>query len=173
MRLSTEKQNEYIQRISEALNSNDVSVISSAIDYIDNIIDHDTIISIYYDKARLLYKLKRFDEAVKNLSNKKTMFNKYIEAALLMRLKRKDEAVAMLTELKKEYLNELSVYKNNDPKRDSSIQAILGLIVLMDQNYEFEVNELVKKDMLTEQEGNNLKKNKLAKEFILQSLWPE
>jgi tetratricopeptide (TPR) repeat protein len=171
---SREKQDEYVQKIGEALSSDNISVISSTIDYIDNISNRDSFASIYYDKARLLYKLKKFDEALKTLdNNKKTVFNKYTKAALLMRLKRNDEAITMLTELKKEYLNELSTYENNDLKRGSSIQAIFGLILLMDQDYEFEISELINANMITEKEGDNLKKHNLTKEFILQSLWPE
>ena len=65
-----DQQSEYIQRISKALFSNDVVFISSTIDYIDAIIrldGHTAILSIYYDKARLLYRLKRFDEALEML----------------------------------------------------------------------------------------------------------
>jgi tetratricopeptide (TPR) repeat protein len=171
-----EIQDEYFQRFFDALSSNDENVISSTIEYIDNIIieNDKTVLSAYYDKARLLYKLRKYNEALETLDkNSNSLFNRYLKATLLTQTGNNEKARGMLLELKTEYLIELNKNKYAVSKREGLVQAIMGLVLLLNQDYDFEVNEFVKKGIFTEQEGSGLIKNRFTKELILQSCWPE
>jgi len=118
-KFNSEKQesffNEYYERYMEAYNSlpgnfneNEQKVIST-IEYIDSIIAKGRfkiIQRFYYDKSRLLFGLKRYEEAIDTLFLTKDDEYDYYKAILLMRLGRNDEATKYLNKVidKQKYL---------------------------------------------------------------------
>ena len=128
------KKDEYRKRFFAALSSTDVNTISSTVEYINNIIvvEKDSyILSIFYDKARLLYKLKRYDEALDSLNqSKNTLYNDFIRASFLVRIERDGEALIALNKIYTNYKKEIfRNYKNTKKKRTYSNPCVHSFII--------------------------------------------
>jgi tetratricopeptide (TPR) repeat protein len=91
--------NEYLDRFSQALISNDENFILSAIIYIDNLIEsggENEVGSIYYNKAQLLYKIKHYNKALETLYQTDDSAYDVQKASLLIPLGYQNQAMQLL-----------------------------------------------------------------------------
>jgi len=187
--------NDYVKRYSEADSPfADENVIISTIAYMDEIIakeGNENIISIYYDNARLLFKLKRYNEALDVLfkTNDDEFYDIY-RATLLIRLGRSSEAVQYLQRLidnsKKgliELIKKPEKIKNHG-EIDIYIQGLMALYIFADRTYESILYELTSENIITYNEAEILLQEILSpdhtqndiqktKEILLFNMWPE
>ena len=186
--------NEYEKRYGEAYSLfADEDIILSTIAYMDRIIAKEgnkNIIGIYYDKARLLFKLKRYNEALEELFKTDDEFYDVYKATLFIRFGSYSEAVPYLQraiERNKRGLLELIAQPDNEKNFDEIniyIQGLIGLYICADIKYESILNELISGKIVTYNEAEILFQELLfpdnaqddmqeIKEIILVSMWPE
>lgn len=182
--------NNYIQRITEALSHNaDEKTIISTIMFIDEIIKNEDNLNnstIYYNKAKLLFKLQRYDDALDTLFQTDSSIYDYYKATLFFRLGKNDNAFI--------YLNKL-IEKNaeiaNDyyqlPFKERSFFNINAIIhesmlysILSDETFESIINKTINMYQITQQDAILLLQDilmhediKNVKENILLSVWPD
>jgi tetratricopeptide (TPR) repeat protein len=167
---------DYFERILPALSPlAEEDVMLSTLAYIDDIITKEgnkNIKSIYYNKAQLLYKMKRYNEALNVMYQIDDKAYDAHLAALLICLGWENEAISLLQNVinvNKTVLNELSISKE---ERNRIIMGTILLYILADRSPESLCEELVNSKITTQQEADNLlKDNKITKEIILQSMW--
>jgi tetratricopeptide (TPR) repeat protein len=170
---------EYLESFFSALSSNDEKIICLTIDYINSIImvnGEKTINSIYYDKARLLYKLGRFDEAVESLcqSKRKSLYNDLIKATLYVRIGRNEEAFSILTLMISEYKRLLSDKSINHQDRNNYIHFLLNTVLLLDYDLNNFLSELLNEELIQKDDFFLIERNNLiTKELLLKSMWPD
>jgi tetratricopeptide (TPR) repeat protein len=195
--------NEYIKRYSEADSPFAAEdIIISTIAYTDEIISkkgNKYIKSIYYDKARLLFKLKRYNEALDALfkTDNDESYDIYI-ATLFIKLSRSDEAdpyVQRLIGRQKKAIIEFMAQANREKdsekikqKHIKGLLAIQGLMVLYictDRTYESILHEFTSENIITYDEADTLLQEILSqtntqqgdmqktKEILLNNMWSE
>jgi tetratricopeptide (TPR) repeat protein len=164
----------------------DEELIISTISYMDSIISkegNNKIESIFYDKARLLFLLRQYDEALEELFKTDDEYYDIYKATLLICLGRESEAISFLQNAIK--LNErgiIELKKQRENIRDAIENYILGLMacyVLADMSYESILYELVSQNIATRQEAEILfqegfqfiSDTQEIKEIILKSTW--
>jgi tetratricopeptide (TPR) repeat protein len=158
----------YLDIIGRANASENRYVVESAIEYIDSIIKNDGekyIFSIYYDKAQLLYKLQKYNEAVETLQRTKNNYDIQM-AALLIRMSKNNEAMLILRRF-------LTNYLKQDTLTEKDIEVLCVVSLLSDGN----LNEILN-DCITLKGAQDIFFSKqsdfgLTKEDLLQSMWPE
>jgi tetratricopeptide (TPR) repeat protein len=166
----------YMERISQAFSpSAEDGVILSTISYLDNIIAQEgnkNIKSIFYNKAQLLYKLKRYDEALEVMYQMNDESYVAHIAALLVCLGRDNEAVFLLQnaiDANKKALTNASLTRE---RKNLIIQGSMLLYELANKPLETLFTELIIDKIITRQEADVLlESNKATKEIILQSMW--
>ena len=166
-------------------------IIVSTIAYIDGIIAKEgnkNIVNIYYDKAGLLYKLKRYNEALDVLFQTDDEFYDVYKATLFICLGRNSEAASYLQNLidrNKRGLIELAKLpdrKNIIGEKNIYIQGLITLYILADRSYESILYELTSETITTQQEAEILLQEMFlddiqddiqkAKRILLISMWP-
>ena len=183
---------EYTERILEAfLPFADETILLSTIEYIDEIIANESnknITSIYYDKARLLYMLKRYDDALNELFNiNDNTYDIYI-ATLLICLERNNEATYYLLKLienNKIEITEMIIQEGNEyisRNVKNAIQGLLLLYILIGESYESIINLFANESNIQQQEIEILFEElfinfgtqniSYIKEIVLRSMWP-
>jgi tetratricopeptide (TPR) repeat protein len=169
------KSNEFSRRFSQAFSSVDEKLIISTITYMDILIKQEgnkNIASIYLNKAQLLYKLKRYDEALEVLYQANDNYYDVYKASLLIKLGRVGEAEVLLQNAideNKKILNNELVSKE---QKEAIIQGTIALYILSDKSVEPLFNELVTDKVITQQEASAiLAKTVLSKKMILDSIW--
>jgi len=171
--------NDYLMTIGHAEMSNDEQEINSAIGYIDNAIEkgwEKNIFSVYYDKARLLFKLGKYNEALETLGKSKNNYD-IQKAALLIIMGNDKEAKLALDDFHivlKESLLLRSV-------TEVDIKVLFLISILSDTSFDDICSEYVDSGYIREEELN-LYKNSLnsskdvllftTKDDLLQSMWP-
>jgi tetratricopeptide (TPR) repeat protein len=169
---------EYTERFAEAFSpSAEDDIILSTIAYMDNIITQEgnkSIRSIYYNKAELLYKLKRYNEALAVLYQADDEIYDTYKGALLVRLDRKGEAVPLLQNaIHKNKKAVASFFLANDKKK-LIIQGLIALYILSDIPLESLFVDLVNDEIVTRKEADIfIYNNSITKEILLNSMWPE
>ena len=162
---------EYMRILGWAMVSNDISEINYAIKYVNDIIERDGekyIHSIYYDKARLLFRTGKYSEALEILDI--TEFNYDIQkAALLILIGKDSDAEAILNNFLFDYIQSINAEVDIEERH----VGILVLISrLLDKNFD-----------ITLRDNNNPGLNAAmmyewaniydsSKEDILRSMWP-
>jgi tetratricopeptide (TPR) repeat protein len=186
--------NDYLERFIEAvLPHTDEDTILSTIAYMDEIIAKEgnkSFIDIYYDKARLLYRLKRYNEAYDALFQTEDEFYDIYKATFLCRLGRDSEATPYLQKLINTNITGLKEYdtlparKKNHEEKIFYIQGLILLYILADRSYESILYELTSENIIARQEAEVLLNEILfldnpqgdmqkAKELTLISMWSE
>jgi len=186
--------NEYVKRYSEAeFPFADEDKIVSTIAYMDEIIAKDSnknIKSIYYDKARLLFRLKRYNEALEELFKTDDYSYDIYKATLFIRLGRNGEAAPYLQRSiegnKKGLLK--SIARPDNKKNPGEInfytQGLMALYIFADKTYESILYELTSENIMAYNEAEVLLQELLfvdnaqgdmqkVKEIILLNMWPE
>ena len=168
----------------------DESLILSTIAYMDGIIEREgnkRIESIFYDKARLLFRLKQFDEALGGLSKTENEFYDYYRATLLIRLGRENEAIPLLENMiniNKSGIMEMIKQEGREKfseKTKSVLQGLMMYYVLAGLSRESVLNELTNDKLITLKEAEklfqegflNINETQDIKKIILDSTWPE
>jgi len=183
---------EYIERCLPAYNpAADEELILSTIAYMDNIIikeGNKNIKTIYYNKAILLYMIKRYNEALDALFQTDDEEYDVHKSTLLIRLGRSNEAIPIFQKALDRYkinIGELVRYEGKNDVSDRTKNAIEGLMmyyILIDKPYESILHEFTSENILTKNEAEILFHKILAqgggdimvvKEMILNGLWPE
>jgi tetratricopeptide (TPR) repeat protein len=169
---------EYSERFTEASSPfAEEDVILSTIEYIDNIITQEgnkNIQSIYYNKAGLLYKLKRYDEALAALYQTNDEVYDTYKGALLIRFGRNDEAIPLLYNAIQKNKKELSGALMPDNKKNPIIQGLIALYLLSDIPLELLFVDLINDKIVTRTEADTfLHENVITKEILLNNIWPE
>jgi tetratricopeptide (TPR) repeat protein len=187
--------NEYLEHYREAESPfADEDIIISTIIYMDEIIAKEgnkNIISIYYDKARLLFKLKRYNEALDELfkTDNDELYDVY-RVTLFIRLGRNSEAVSYLQRLidrNKRGLIKLIAQPDKEKNHEEINFYIQGLIIsyiFADKTYESILFELTSENLITYNEAeillqeilsldNNQGNIQKTKELLLINMWPE
>jgi hypothetical protein len=185
---------EYLERFIEASSFlADEDTIVSFIAYLDGIIAKEgnkNIIGLYYDKARFLYMLKRYNEAYDALFQTEDEFYDIYKATLLCRLGRDSEAAPYLQKLiniNNEGLMEyeaLPANEKNPGEKNFYIQGLMSFYILADRSYESILYELTSRNIIARQEAEVLLDELLlpdipqgdiqkAKESILISMWSD
>jgi tetratricopeptide (TPR) repeat protein len=195
--------NEYIKRYSEADSPFAAEdIIISTIAYMDETISkkgNKYIKNIYYDKARLLFKLKRYNEALDALfkTDNDESYDIY-KATLFIKLGRSDEAdpyVQRLIDRNKkaaiEFMAQADREKDSEKikqKHKKGLLAIQGLMVLYictDRTYESILHEFTSENIITYDEADTLLQEILSqtntqqgdmqktKEILLNDMWSE
>jgi tetratricopeptide (TPR) repeat protein len=174
----SEFQNEYFLRFVTAFSSTNENEILSMLDYIDCIIvsGNTEILSIYYDKARFLYKIKRYDEAVETMKQPEEGFNKFYLASLFIRLGREKEGLDLLNEIianNETTLEQIS--KNEQQSKLGYFYGLLEMYFLADKPIEPLITEFVDKNIITQERANELLEMyaSTTKEIKLDFMWPE
>ena len=191
---ATEKQKEaffkeYLDRYVQA-NSPfaDEDLILSTITFMDGIIEKEgnkNITSIYYDKATLLFKLKQYDEALKELFITEDDFYDVYKAALLIRLGRDSDAAFFLKNVidknKKELIEAIALKERYNVSREMAlIQGTLALYIMAGRSIESILDEFMDENILTQEEAESLLQEDLfkndiqeIKKILLSNMWPE
>jgi len=182
---------EYTEYCLPAFNSlADDDLILKTIAYMDNIIakeGNNNITTIYYNKAALLYKLKRYDEALDTIFQTNDKEYDVYKATLLIRLGRIDEAIPIFQsalDRYKEKINELVAIEGKANASDRTKNAIQGLMmyyILLDLPKESILSEFTSENILTQYEAEVFFQKLLLlggdiqgiKEMTLKGLWPE
>jgi tetratricopeptide (TPR) repeat protein len=156
----------------------DESSIISTISYIDTIIEKEgnkNIKSIYYNKAQLLYKIKRFDEALEALNSTDDESYDAYKATLLIRLGRDNEATLFWDNCIERNIK--AIHGSTLPltqKDINIIQATIALYVLADKPFDSFLSELTANQIITQQEAEAfIQNNTVTKELLLHSMWAE
>ncbi|MDR1839677.1 MAG: hypothetical protein LBQ93_08880 [Treponema sp.] len=180
---------EYFERFFQASSPfADEEMIMSTISYMDSIISKEgnkKIESIFYDKARLLFLLRQYDEALEELFKTDDEYYDIYKATLLICLGRESEAVSFLQKTIK--LNEKGIMELKKQKENKNIRAAiesytLGLMacyILADMSYESILYELTSQNIATRQEAEALfqegflfiSDTQEIKEMFLKSTW--
>jgi tetratricopeptide (TPR) repeat protein len=177
--------NEYLERFFPAISPfADDDLLLSTLTYIDEIVAKEgnkKINSIYYDKARILYKLDQYDEALDALLQADDTYNAYI-ATFLMRLGRNEEAIPFLESLidtNKKWLIEPSI-ESSKQKRSSVLQGLMMFHILIDKSRDEILSDMADENIGTRNEMEELLRNMLiqddiiiTKENLLESMWPD
>jgi tetratricopeptide (TPR) repeat protein len=186
--------NEYIKRYGEAASPfADKDTIVSTIAYMDGIIAKEgnkNVISIYYDKASFLFKLKRYNEVLEELFKTDDEFYDVYRATLFIRLGRNSEAAPYLQRLiERNREGLLKLIAQPDNKKDLEeinvyIQGLMALYIFTDKTYESILYELTSENIMTYNEAEKLLQELLfvnntqgdtqkLKEILLINMWPE
>lgn len=184
---------EYTERYMQA-NSPfaDDATILSTIAYMDSINEKErnrNITSIYYNKAGLLFKLKRYDEALDELYKTDDDFYDIHKATLLFRLGRDSEADLFLDKAiawQKRGLKEsllLGDKENITGEAKNSIQGLMMLYIWNNYSRETLINEIAYDNILSSSEAEilldelfinmNSKETKEVKEIMINSMWQD
>ena len=167
----------------------DTDQILSAIEYMEDIIEKEgnkNVTSIYYDKARLLFRLKQYDDALYELFLTEDDFYDIYKATLLIRLGRENEAELFLKKAIERNKNELIAatalkeQKNVSRNINLIVQGTIALYILNDRSIESVLSEFINDNILTQQEAEVLLQEELfkfdpqeMKMILLSNMWPE
>jgi len=171
---------DYFARINHAEITNDEQEINLTIKYIDSIIEKSgekDIFSIYYDKARLLFRLKKYNEVFDTLERSENNYDLQ-KAALLIIMGNSTEAKLFLNNFHtvfKKFLLARSV-------TEEDINILFFISILSDTSFDDICSEYINSGYIRE-EDLNLYKNSLntskddlllaTKDDLLHSMWPE
>jgi tetratricopeptide (TPR) repeat protein len=179
-----EQYNEYLEHYIPALSSlADDNTLLSTITYIDDLIEkgkHEKIKDIYYDKAKLLYKLKKYDDALNTLyQSDESYYNIYI-ATLLIRLKQEDKAIPILENIISTNKKGLIETQMPEQKRKFILQGTMACYILADKTREEILLDMTNENISKKQDVDLFLQEMLTqddiimtKEDILLSMWPE
>jgi tetratricopeptide (TPR) repeat protein len=168
---------EYLLRIHTALITTDEETVLSTIKYIDDIIlsKNTEIASIYYNKAQLLYKIKRYNDALDALYQTDAENYNFYKATLFIRLGYTNDAESILNDLidgNKKLLYQPSIIREGQ-KTYNTIQVLIMLYVLSDRTVESLLTELENEELISQEESDRILSNNITtKEIILNSMWP-
>jgi tetratricopeptide (TPR) repeat protein len=165
-------QSHYLRGIS----TTDMEVVADEIKYMDSIIKSEgnkNVKSIYYNKAQLYYRLKKYDDAIAVLYETNDERYDIAKTALLILLGCDAEAQALLDnqiEKNKTILYHLSIDQN---QTDVLILGTISLYILSDMSIDSFLDDLIDRNIVTrEYLDNMLMHNELDKDVILNSMWP-
>jgi hypothetical protein len=166
---------EYQDRYTAAATSHDQAVVESTLHFMDQLLAKgDTgIASIPLNKAQLLFRLKRYDEAVAALSQGPTI-DKFDLGTLLLRIGRIAEGRKVLTDLLT--AQDLLV---SDPKLTSEqlANAIGTKVIVMrylGNDPTQVIDQAVQHGQLSQKQAANLKEGQSAStDDLLKTLWPD
>jgi tetratricopeptide (TPR) repeat protein len=167
---------EYQKKYLSALTTTDPKVIESVIGFMDQLIakKDNSVASIYYNKAQLLFRLKRYDEAVETMKQSKMAGSDYYLATLLMRLGRTAEGRDILQKSLEEMKNLFWGGKTDKEEKISLFGTILVYYRLLNKDSTPFVREVTSKKVLSEEDVNkSLSLQRGTENDIEQSsLWP-
>jgi tetratricopeptide (TPR) repeat protein len=164
-------QNHYLR----AMATNDEEVILDEIKYMDSVIGIEgdkKIKSIYYNKAQLLYKLKKYDEAVATLYQTDDERYDVVKAALLILLGNDTGAQKLLAKQIEKNKTILYQFLEEPNQRDNLILGTISLYVLSAMSMDSFFSELVNNDIVTQEHLNDLITQMPQKDVLLNSMWP-
>jgi tetratricopeptide (TPR) repeat protein len=165
-------QNHYLR----AMTTNDEAVILDEIKYMDSVIEIEgdkKITSIYYNKAQLFYKLKKYDDAVAVLYQTDNERYDVVKAALLILLGNDTEAQRLLNKQIEKNKTILFQFLGEPYQRDNLILGTISLYVLSDMSMSSFFSELVNNDIVTQEYLNGLITQIPQKDVLLNSMWSD
>jgi len=167
---------EYRKNYSTAIISNDTEIIENTLSFIDKLIDQNEfkdLSSIYYNKAQLLNKLKRTDEAIEALEHLEFPLNKFYQASLLVRIGQEEDATSLFDSVIDLYITTLKEDERTSDNIRPLYESIILAYILADRDQR-QVEEMIRDDKrLSDSDITRLNKAKEAqKDALLQGLWP-
>jgi hypothetical protein len=159
------------------MSTTDAEAVIDVIKYIDSIIEADgnkRIKSIYYNKAQLFYRLKKYDEAMTALYQSDDDSYDVFKAALLILLGCDTEARILLdNQIEKEKMI-LNKFSGKETQKDNIILGIISLYVLSNTPVDSFFSELINDNIITQEYIENVIINQIPQRYVLlNSIWPE
>jgi tetratricopeptide (TPR) repeat protein len=173
---SGDEMSTYADKINNAFAFKDTENIESAIEYLDKIIEKEgdsQILSIYYDKAQLLYLQGKYNDALMTINLTNIKIYDVQKAALYISIGDIKKAEILLAELITYYFG---ILKNN-----KNINEILNIVMLLkmiyilsDKDINRLTNQLIQENILSKEKIDTLINNEdtLDKQTIIDSMWP-
>jgi tetratricopeptide (TPR) repeat protein len=165
-------QNHYLR----AMSTTNMDVVIDEINYLDSIIKTEGnkhIKSIYYNKAQLYYRLKKYDDALEVLCRANDETYDVAKAALLILLGRAIEARKLLD--KQIEKNKMILYKfsGNQEQKNNLILGIISMYTLSDIPVDSFLEGLIDNNIITQAYFDNVLMPQIVnKDILLNSMWP-
>jgi len=127
----------------------------------------------------LLYKLGRYNEALYVMRQTNDSIYDINIATLLLRLGRDDEAEPYLQQIiqkNKETIYHPDFAALSNDRKYTIILGLMAMYALTNEDYSPLLSELTDANIITEKEADEIRQNgdeTIAREIILQSMWPE
>jgi tetratricopeptide (TPR) repeat protein len=169
-------QNEYSQRYMVAMSTNDKLYIESTIAYMDKLIadGKSGIIDIESNKAELLFRLKRYDEAIGTLKSSQKIELKFDLAMLLLRLGHESEGRHVLEELLQYQEGLLLDPRVGGNDRSEVVKMKIMILHLLGRDTAAVLENAIRQHELTEKQVENLKEGlNVSPSQIEQTRWPD
>ena len=134
----------------------------------------DNIASLYYNKAQLLFKLGRYDEAIATMIISKQEISDFYLATLLLRLGRSQEvAYALIENILNKNRFELNKKTISQKKKLQLAESIAIMLQYKGEDASEFYEEIIDSDIINEHELTEIK-NKASFDLNnkLQGLWP-
>ena len=159
------------------MSTNEEQIIFDEIAYMDGIIESEgnrNIKSIYYNKAQLLYRLKKYDDAMMTLYQTDNDDYDVYKAALLILLRCDTEAQKLLDKQIEKNKNILYEFSEDQIQVNSIIMGTVILYVLSDMSVDSFFSELIDSNIITQKYLDEVLKTQIVqKNDILRSMWPD
>ena len=164
---------EYTRTYMAAMTTDNQTIIGDAIAYIDSARIKGTlkILNLDYNEAQLLFRLRRFDEAVALLRKSIEPNARLNLAILLLRLNRRDEAVSMLDERIASLTDTLGS-ATDQTKRKEIATSILLCVDLKKADPSAFLKQMLDAGTLTADEEASIQ-SKWQVDLVLRSMWPQ
>ncbi len=167
---------EYFEKFYAALSSKDTTYIESTIHYIDEKLSEgkSNIASIHYNKAQLLYRLRRYDEALQAIEEDNQNLGEFHAATLLLRLRRKTEAIKKFERILRDYDEQLGNRTLSRKDRGYLLQSKITILHLLREDTSEIYAQLHELHSLSEAEMSMIAESmKTDPDQILLGMWPD
>jgi hypothetical protein len=173
--ISEDEITKYIESIHKAFVSRDTKDIESSIKYIDNIIKKEgesKILSIYYDKARLLYLQEKYNDALETISLTSRNVYDIQKEALYIVTGDIQKGETLLNNLSTYYFEYLREQDKDNVEKDNIVFALKIIYMLSNKDVNELADQLIQENILTEEKFDSLRRNIFSKQDIIDSMWP-
>jgi hypothetical protein len=168
------KQTSYMQKYANGMESKQVTVLKTTIEYIDNFIASGggkDIPTAWYNKAQLLYKLGRMDEAEQALKASESSMKDFHLATFYMITGRNAEADILIQNLCHTYAEQLSL---GDSQRVQAVKSLQVMYIVSDMEFsDFLEMSNIKGDTLTSEELAQIENKQAVRSELIGQLWPK
>lgn len=169
-------QDEYMRKYNEALTADDPAIIQEGINFLERFETElkSEVDSLYYNKAQLLFRLRRYDEALRVLYEINRDVESFFVATLLLRLNKDAEGRALLKTQFAKAKNHLLSMDLRDTKRMSIATNMVLLMSLMQEDPALFYLELQSQLGFTQEEANAIMSvYQTDRDQLLRSMWPD